>query len=193
VKAGVPAQLLRNRPDVRQAEQELRASGADVNAAHAAFYPSLSISASAGFQAFNPAFLFSPQSLAYSVFGNLMAPLINRAALKAAFSNASARQQEALASYQQSILRAFMEVYTELSLISNLENIRQLKTEESRVLTESIETSSELFRSGRASYLEVLMTQQNALRAKLELVDTRKRQYHAMLNLYRGLGGGWRQ
>lgn len=193
IQAGIPSYILQYRPDIRQAEYELLASKADVKSARAAFLPSLDITASAGFNAFNPTYLFlTPQSIAYNAFGSLTAPLINRSAIKAEFKRANAGQLEALYNYQKSILNGYVEVANELSNINNLEQRYELKTQEVNVLTQSIETSSDLFKTGRATYLEVLLTQQNALQAKLELTDTRMEQYHAIVNIYRALGGGWK-
>jgi len=190
---GIPSDLLKNRPDIRQAEFELIATKADVKAARAAFYPSINITGSLGFQSFNPAFLFNtPQSIAYSVLGNLMAPLINRSAIKAEFKTAKAIQEEALVNYQKSILTGYVEVYNEVARIQNLEKIVDLKSKEAEVLTQSIETSTELFKNARANYLEVLTTQKSSLIAKLELINAKKRQYNAMTDIYKALGGGWK-
>ena len=192
-KVGIPSDLLKNRPDVRQAEFDLMASKANVKSARAAFYPSLNITGALGFQAFNTAFLFSsPQSVAYSLLGNLTAPLINRSAIEAEFKTAKANQTEALYNYQKSIINGYVEVYNELANIKNLELIYDYKNKEVNILTQAIETSSELFKTGRANYLEVLLTQQNTLQSKLELVDAKKRQYKAVINIYKALGGGWR-
>jgi len=190
---GMPTNLLKNRPDIKQAEFELLASRADVKSAKAAFYPSLNINGSLGFQAFKTGLLFTnPQSLAYSLLGNLMAPLINRSAIKAEFKSANAMQQEALYNYQKSILNGYVEVYNEVARIKNLENIANFKTQEADALTQSIETSTDLFKTGRATYIEVIMTQRGALDSKLELVSVKKRQYNAVVDIYKALGGGWK-
>ena len=73
-----------------------------------------------------------------------------------------------------------------------MEKIHDLKTEEVNALTASIDISSELFKSGRATYFEVLMTQRTALQSRLELVTTKRKQYNATVNIYKALGGGWR-
>lgn len=190
---GVSAQLLANRPDVLQAEKELEAARLDVKAARAEFYPSLGISVGIGLQAFKPSYLFKvPESVLYSIAGDLAGPLINRAAIKAEFANANAKQIQALYNYERVILNAFIEVSNRLSAISNLEKSYALKAEEVDVLTKSITTSNELFKSARADYFEVLMTQRDALEAKLELIETRKNQLSAFVNVYRALGGGWK-
>jgi NodT family efflux transporter outer membrane factor (OMF) lipoprotein len=193
IKEGIPSQLLRNRPDIRQTEFELLATKFDVKTARAAFYPSFNITGSIGFQAFNPSFLFNtPQSLAYSLLGGLTTPLLNRSAIKAQFNNAKANQIEAMFNYQKTILNGYVEVSNQLSGIKNLEQIHDRKTREASALTQSINISTELFKSGRATYFEVLMTQNNSLQTRLDLVSTRKRQYQATVNLYKALGGGWR-
>jgi NodT family efflux transporter outer membrane factor (OMF) lipoprotein len=193
VKAGVPSQLLQNRPDIKQSEYELLASNLNVKAAKAAFYPSFMITGTAGFQSFNTSFLFTtPQSLAYNLLGSLTTPLINRSAIKAQFKNAKANQVEAMYKYQKTVLNAYVEVSNELSNIRNLENIYSLKTEEVSTLDSSISIATDLFKSGRATYFEVLMTQRSALESKLDLVTAKKRQYISTVNIYKALGGGWR-
>jgi NodT family efflux transporter outer membrane factor (OMF) lipoprotein len=193
IKAGIPSQLLKNRPDIKQAEFELLATKFDVKAAKAAFYPSFNITGSLGFQAFNTAFLFaSPKSLAYNLLGSLATPLLNRSAIKAQFNNAKANQLEAMYNYQKTILNGYVEVSNEISNIKNLEQIHDRKTKEVNALSQSIDISNDLFKSGRATYFEVLMIQSRSLQSKLELVHTKKRQYNATVNIYKALGGGWR-
>ena len=105
VKIGIPAQLLKNRPDIKQAELELFATKCDVKSAQAEFYPSLNLTGSVGFQAFKTSYLFTtPQSFIYSIVGNLAVPLVNRSAIKAEFNKANAYQLEALFNYQRTIL-----------------------------------------------------------------------------------------
>ncbi len=193
VNSGIPSQLLANRPDIKQAELELAAAKLDVKVARAEFYPSLNISASYGLQAFKPSYLFNlPESILYSLAGDLAAPLINRNAIKAEFSNANARQLQALYNYERTILNAYLEVSNQLSKISNIESSFNLKTKQVTALNKSIEVSNDLFKSARIDYFEVLMTQRDALDTKLELIDTKKEQLNAAIHIYRNLGGGWK-
>ena len=192
IKLGVPSELLAMRPDIKQAEFEMAAAKCDVAAARAEFYPSLGISSGIGFQAFKPSYLFKiPQSFAFSLLGEFAGPLVNRNAIKAEFKNANAYQVEAMYNYQKAILNGFVEVATELSNVNNLDQLYKLKTKQVESLTKSIDISNDLFKSARATYLEVLMTQRDALEAKLELVDAKKRQFNAVTNIYKALGGGW--
>lgn len=192
VHTGIPSQLLSNRPDIKQAELELAAAKLDVKVARAEFYPSFSISGALGLQAFKPSYLVKlPKSMLYSLAGELAAPLINRNAIKAEFRNANARQVQAMYNYERTILNAYLEVNTQFSRISNLEKSYDLKSKQVAALTRSIEVSIDLFKSARADYLEVLTTQRDALEAKLELIETKKGQLNAVVNMYRDLGGGW--
>ena len=190
--SGVPSQLLENRPDIKQAEFELEASKLDVKTAKARFYPSLGISAGVGLRAFNPSYLTeTPESLFYSVVGDIAGPLINRNEIKALYYNANAKQIQAVFNYERAILNAYLEVANQLSNISNLEKSYNLKSQKVEALTYSIEISNTLFKSARADYMEVLLTQRDALESKFELVETKKKQMNAMVNMYRALGGGW--
>ncbi|GLB49667.1 TolC family protein [Neptunitalea lumnitzerae] len=192
LQKGVPSDLLQNRPDVRQAEFELAASKLDVKVAKARFYPSLGISAGIGYQAFNTKYLLNtPESLLYSIGGDILAPLINRNEIKATYSAANAKQLQAVYNYEQTVLNAYIEVANQLSKIDNLEQRYNLKSQQVAALTKSIKISNDLFKSARADYMEVLMTQRDALETKLELVETKMQQLNASVNVYRALGGGW--
>jgi multidrug efflux system outer membrane protein len=191
--AGLPAQLLAYRPDIRQAELELAAAKLDVRSARANFYPALRITAGVGLRAFDPAFLMeTPESMLYNVAGDLVAPLINRNAIKAAYANANARQLQAVYDYERTVLNAYVEVVNQLSNISNLRSSYDLRAQQVDALNTSISISSNLFRSARADYMEVLLTQRDALESKFELVETRKQRMNAMVGVYQALGGGWR-
>ena len=192
VTVGLPAQMLDKRPDIKQAEMELAAAKLDVKIAKARFYPSLGISAGIGFQAFNPSYLLeAPESMIYSLVGDIAAPLINRSAIKASYNNASAKQLQAVFNYERTILNAYIEIANQLANIDNLSKSYDLKKEEVETLTASITIANNLFKSARADYMEVLLTQRESLESKFELVETKKQQMKTMVNVYKALGGGW--
>ncbi len=192
VRAGIPSQLLQNRPDIRQAELELSASKIDVSVAKANFYPSLNITATVGYEAFNAFYLITrPESMLYAAAGGLVAPLINRNAIKAMYFSANARQIQAVYNYERSILSAYIEVANQLSNISNLQQSYTLRSQQVQALTQSIDISTRLFKSARADYMEVLLTQRDALESRFELVETKRLQMTALVNVYQALGGGW--
>jgi multidrug efflux system outer membrane protein len=193
IQSGIPSQLLTNRPDVKQAELDLVAAKLDVKVARAEFYPSLDISAAFGLQAFKTSYLTHiPESLLYNLVGDIAGPLINRNAIKAEFATANARQLQALYNYDRTILNAYLEVSNQLASIENLEKKYALKSQQVRALTTSVSVANDLFKSARADYFEVLMTQRDALDAKLELVETKKDQMNAFVHIYKALGGGWK-
>jgi len=193
IQAGIPSQLLANRPDIKQAELQLTAAKLDVRAARAQFYPTLGISAGIGYGAFNPAyFIKTPQSLLYSLAGDLLVPLVNRSAIKATYYTANAKQVQAVYNYEKTILNAYIEVANQLSKIGNLKQSYELKDKQVQALAESVTISNNLFKSARADYMEVLLTQRDALESRFELIETKKEQMSALVNIYRALGGGWK-
>lgn len=190
--AGVPAQLLANRPDIRQAELNLEAAKVDVQVAKANFYPSFSLTAGLGFQAYNPLHVIRPESIIYNLAGDMVAPLINKNAIRATYLNANARQIQTVYEYERSMLNAHIEVVNQLSKMDNFTRSFETKAREADILSQSVVISNKLFRSARADYLEVLLTQREALDARIELIEIRLKQFEAKVSLYRALGGGWR-
>ncbi|NOT75739.1 MAG: TolC family protein [Cyclobacteriaceae bacterium] len=192
IQAGIPSQLLQNRTDIRQAELALAAAKLDVKVAKAYFYPSLNIRGAIGLDAFKLDYLATkPESMFYAIGAGLTGPLVNRNAIKATYYSANARQIQAVYNYERTILRAYLEVSNQLSNITNMEKSLDLRLKQVQTLTESIDISTRLFRSARADYMEVLLTQRDALESKFELVETKKQRMNAMVNIYRALGGGW--
>ncbi|MFN8349788.1 MAG: efflux transporter outer membrane subunit [Spirosomataceae bacterium] len=190
--AGIPSQLLENRPDIKQAELQLEASKIEVEVARANFYPSLSLSGNLGLQAFNPVYLAKlPQSLIASLIGDLAGPLINKNAITATYYNANAKQIQAIYNYEKTVLNAYIEVVNQLSNMDNLGKSFELKANEVQALNQSITISNNLFRSARADYMEVLLTQRDALESRFDLIETKMKQMNATVNIYRALGGGW--
>lgn len=193
IYAGIPSQLLENRPDIRQTELELSAAKLDVKATKANFYPVFNITAGLGYQAFNTQYLLTtPKSLLYNVAGSLVAPLINRNAIKATYLSANAKQIQAAYNYERTILKAYTEVANQQAKINNLAGSYNSKALQVEALNKSINISINLFKSARADYVEVLLTQRDALDAKMELIETKQSQMSAMVKMYQVLGGGWR-
>lgn len=190
LRPGVPARMLQNRPDIRQAEWELTAARADLDASRKAYLPSLMITGSTALQAYRPGALFLfPESIAYSLIGGLVGPILNRNQLAGEFTKADALRREAVYNYQSKISQAYLEVHRELRRLENLQQIFDLKRKESEILLGAVDVSRELFRYGRADYLEVLLARQNALRVNMELIEARRMQFLTAVRLYRALGG----
>ncbi|MEI8110980.1 MAG: efflux transporter outer membrane subunit [Chitinophagia bacterium] len=193
IQAGLPAQLLENRPDIRKAELDVMATKFDVQVARAEFFPSLNLGASLGYNAFSPKYLLhTPESIFFSLAGELVGPLINKNAIIAEFNTANAAQIQAVYNYQKTVLNGFLEVTNQMGAIQNMQQAYQLKTKEVETLASSIEIASDLFKASRANYLEVLVAQRDALETRLEWVEAKKMQWNALTNLFKACGGGWK-
>jgi NodT family efflux transporter outer membrane factor (OMF) lipoprotein len=192
IKSGIPPDLLANRTDIKKAELELAAAKLNVSVAKANFYPSIGVRAGLGLEAFKPKFLINtPESLTYNLIGDIVSPLINRNAIKAEYSTANNRQLAAIFEYEKTILNAYIEVQNQVSNAQNLKESYLLKESQVEALTESINLSIQLFKSARAEYTEVLLTQREALDSKIEIIETKRNQLLANVKLYQALGGGW--
>ena len=189
---GIPSQLMSNRPDIRQAELQLEAAKINVQVARANFLPSFKLTSGLAFQAYNPLFLINPSSIVYNLMGDMIAPLVNKNAIMAIYSNANSEQIQSVYNYERSVLNAHVEVVNQLSLMNNMKKSYETKLKEVEILSESILISNSLYRSARADYIEVLLTQREALEARIHLIEIKKRQLDAKVNLYKALGGGWR-
>lgn len=192
LQTGIPIQLLSRRPDIRQAELTLEAAKVDVQVAKASFYPSFRITGALGYNAFQPGLLFStPESMLYGLAGDMLAPLVNRNALKAQLKASNAKQLQAVYEFEQKLLEAYLEVNSQVAMVSNLEQSFTQKSNQVAALTQSIDIANKLFSSARADYVEVLLTQREALESRMELVETKLSQVKAGVGLYQKLGGGW--
>lgn len=190
-QVGNPSFLLIKRPDIVQAEYELTAAKADVEAARAAFLPSLNLTPYAGFHSFKAGLLFDPASIAAGLAADLAAPIINRRVIKGNFSISSAQRNEAVYNYQKALLVGYKEVVTSLGNIENTRQAFDLKQLEVRELSDAVTTARELYLAGYATYLEVITAQKGVLEAELQLTENKKQLFQATIRLYRSLGGGW--
>lgn len=191
LQAGVPGQLLRNRPDVIAAEYNLVNAFELTNVARSNFYPSLRLTAAGGFQSLDIAELFNANSLFANLAGSLAQPLLNQRRIRTQFEVAQAQQQIALLDFKRSLLVASREVSDALyNYEAAVEKIK-FKSEEYGAYELATTYSEELLNNGLANYLEVLTARENALNSQLELVNERFNRLDAIVELYRALGGGW--
>ncbi|RZK41377.1 MAG: TolC family protein [Pedobacter sp.] len=189
VYTGLPANVILNRPDVKQAEAQLKATKADVIAARKAFLPNLTLDAYAGYNSFKFPLLFSPGSLAAGFLGGLTAPVLNRASLKNASLIANANQLDAYFQYQKSLINGYQEITTQLSALNNYKQAYSYKTKEVEELKRAVSSANDLYLAGYASYLEVIVAQSSVLNAEMEQVDLKQASYTSLIALYRALGG----
>lgn len=190
--AGIPAQLLDNRPDVMQAEFQVMQAYELTNNARAYFYPSLTLTASSGFGATELDELLDPSSFAANVIGGLAAPIFQKKANVTRLKVAETKQEAALQNLKSTLLQAGQEVNDALSLYDNSEKKMVLRDSQLEALEKSVEYTQELLSFGSATYTEVLNAQQSLLGAQLSQVNDQIQQLTAVVSLYRALGGGWR-
>ena len=127
--------------------------------------------------------------MAYSFLGGLVAPLVNKSAIKSAFNAAKASEIDAMAFYQQKVLNGYIEVVNGVNEVNNLDKIHKLAINKNIENINAVESALSLFKSARVPYLDVIISQQNALQSNLELVDIARRIKIANINLYKSIGG----
>ncbi|HEY9465449.1 MAG TPA: efflux transporter outer membrane subunit [Vicinamibacterales bacterium] len=191
IPVGVPAVLLERRPDVVQAEQLLVASNADVGAAKALFYPTISLTGSVGAISGDLSNLLKGDSFIWSLGANLFQPLFNAGRIRGNYEAARARFDQAMAEYQQTAINAYREVSDSLIAIQKLAAIRVEQQAGVVALRDASTLSRERYDIGLSSYIEILLADQQLFQLELELARTRGDEMRALAQLYRALGGGW--
>ncbi|MGA9638653.1 efflux transporter outer membrane subunit [Flavobacterium sp.] len=191
ITIGVPVSLLRNRPDVIAAEYNLISNFEMTNVAKSSFYPSLKVTATGGLQSIDINTWFSANSIFASVITGLTQPILNQRQIKTKYEIAKANQEKAYLQFQQSLLTAGKEVSDALAQYNNETYKISVREKQVEALTKAASYSDELLTYGLANYLEVLTSKNDALNAKLSLVDNKYQKYKAVIQLYKALGGGW--
>jgi multidrug efflux system outer membrane protein len=192
LKTGVAAQLLDNRPDVMQAEFEVMSAYEITNNAHASFYPSLTLTASAGFAATDLNQLLDPKSFAANIIAGLTQPLFNKRVNVTRLKVAQAQQEEALINFRNTLLKAGQEVHNALGSYEWSVQKIALRKLQLEALVQSVDFTKQLLTYGSANYTEVLNAQTSLLSAQLSSVNDQLQQLNAVVSLYRALGGGWK-
>lgn len=191
VPSGLPSDLLARRPDVLQAEQSLIAANAQMGAAKALFFPSISLTGSLGFASEELSTLWLGPSKLWNYAGNVTGPIFTGGNILGQFRQSQASREAALLTYQQAVQSAFAD--TENALISRKKVLQQLGAEQRKVAAfREYERMAELqYNAGYTPYLTVLNAQQELFPAELQAVQTNAASYIAVINLYKALGGGW--
>ena len=191
VPAGLPSDLLTRRPDVRQAEQLLLASNANIGAARAAFFPRISLTASAGSASSHLGDLFQSGSFGWSLAPQLFLPIFDAGRNRAGLESARVQRDIAVAQYEKSIQAAFREVADALAGRATLGE--QLRAQQAQANAESVryKLSNLRYQNGIASQLDLLDAQRSLFAAQQAVVQTRLAQLQSQVTLYRVLGGGW--
>ena len=188
--AGVPLQLLQRRPDVRQSEAALAQAFYATNAARAAFYPSITLSGSAGWTNAAGAAITNPGQWLFTAVGSLVQPLFNRGRNIANLRIAKAQQEEALLSFRQSLLDAGTDVNNALIQWQTARQRQQIDQQQILSLESTVRSSELLMQYSSQNYLEVLTARQTLLQAELTAVSDRFDEIQGVINIYHALGGG---
>ena len=184
VRPGLPAALLERRPDVAEAEAQLYAAHADVDAARAAFLPQIGLSG-------NITQLFNPSSLAWSIGASLLQVIFDGGRLTAQSDLQKARETELLVDYRKAVFSALSDVESSIGQVTALTSQQSLLTEEVTNAQEAYRISELQYREGVTDLLTVLQTQQTLFNAQDQLVQVKLARLQANVSLYRALGGGW--
>ena len=192
IKLGVPMTLLRNRPDVMASEYGLVQAFEMTNVARSNFYPSLTLTASGGFQSLELDELLSANSLFANIVGGLAQPIFNRRNIKTQHEVAKAQQEQALLNFKKTLLTAGNEVSNALYTYNAETEKVTFRLNEVQALRDAEANSEELLANGFANYLDLLTARQSALNAELNVIDNKLQQLLSIVNLYEALGGGWK-
>ena len=187
---GIPVQMLSSRPDVRSAERTLEAAFYGTNAARSAFYPSITLSGSAGWTNSAGAMIINPGKFLASAVGSLTQPLFNRGQVVAQYRIARAQQEEAALGFQQTLLNAGSEVNDALIAYQTSQGKRILLDKQITSLQTALRSTTLLMEHGNTTYLEVLTSRQSLLSAQLSQTANHFTEIQSLINLYRALGGG---
>ena len=193
VPAGLPSSLLERRPDIRQAEQQLIAANAQIGVARAQYFPQISLTATSGYQSSALSSLFTGPAGFWSFGSTVAQPIFTGGRLRSNVRLAEAQEQDSLLSYKQTIQGAFRDVSDSLIAYRKTQEFR----EQQKSLVDSAQDATRLshlrYSGGATSYLEVLTNDTNYFTAELGLVQAQLNELLSLVQLYRGLGGGWQQ
>jgi multidrug efflux system outer membrane protein len=196
VPPGLPSSLLERRPDIRQAEQILIAQNAEIGVAKAAFFPQISLTGAGG-GAFGRSSAFSSimssQSAVWAYGATVSQPIFTAGALRGNLHVAEAQHEQALTAYKQAIQFAFRDVSDALIGYQKLHEVRVRQEQTVADLAESVRLSVMRYRGGTTTYLEVLDGQRSLFDAEITLAQARGAEYQSLVQLYKALGGGWKQ
>lgn len=191
LKLGVPTTLLANRPDVMASEYALVQAFEFTNVARSSFYPSLTLTASGGFQSLDFDELLNTNSLFANLLGGLAQPIFNRRAIKTQHEVALAEQEQALLDFKKTLLIAGNEVSNALYEYTAETEKFEYRSNEVTALRNAESNSEELLKNGYANYLDLLTARESALNAELNIIDNKLQQLLSIIDLYEALGGGW--
>jgi multidrug efflux system outer membrane protein len=191
IPAGLPSQLLEQRPDILEAEQALVAANARIGVAKALYYPSISLTGALGIATINSDELFDEDSLTWGLGGGLLAPIFTFGAIEGQVMTAEAVQREALYRYQQSIISGFREVEDALTATTKGRESQEAKGRRVKALENYARLAKKQYDAGTTDYLQVLDANRSLFSSQLDYVETQTKVLTSLIDVYRTMGGGW--
>ena len=191
VPSGLPSDLLEQRPDIRQAEQQLISANAQIGVAKAAFFPTISLTGLPGMASNDLSDLFKGPSKTWQFAGQLAQPIFTGGTLTGQLQVAEALQQQALLNYQQTIQNAFAEVDNSLIGVAKLREQLEDQAAQVKALQRYLDLATLRYQNGYSDYLTVVDAERNLYGAQLSLAQTQGDLFIALVNLYKAMGGGW--
>lgn len=192
VPADLPSDLLQRRPDVRSAEEQLIAANANIGAARAAYFPSISLTAAAGFASSALSELFTGGAGVWNVAGDALAPIFEGGKIRAQNQKAQAQYREQLAVYTKTVQTAFKEAYDALTANRINRDIYDSYNDQTRAMQRSYELTKKQEDAGLIGVTDLLSVEENLLSSEMNLSAARQNELSAVVNLCKALGGGWK-
>ena len=191
VPAELPSDILNRRPDLIAAEQQLIAANADIGQAKTAYYPTIRLTASLGFESRQLSELFNPSSLFWNLASGIVQPLFRAGSIDAVVAAANARKAQATAQYALAVQGAFKDVHDALNVIASSEALVTTADKRIAALRDVLRLADLRYTNGYSSYLEVLNAQRDLSQAESGVIDAKRAQLAGVVALYKAVGGGW--
>jgi outer membrane protein, multidrug efflux system len=193
VPVGLPSELLDRRPDIREAEANLMSANANIGVAKAAYFPSISLTGTAGFESYSLSKLFTGSAGLWNTVASLTQPVFQAGALRSGTRLVQAQEEQLLLTYKQTIIGAFQQVSDGLIAYQKNREFREQQELLTSATGDADRLSKILYQNGGASYLQVLTSETNYFVAELNLAEAQLNERLALVQLYNALGGGWQQ
>lgn len=193
IPAGLPSELLERRPDIQQSEESLIAANAEIGVAKAAYFPSISLTGTTGFESYALTKFFTSSAGLWNAAGSLSQPIFAAGGIHSGVRLAQAEQQQMLLTYRQTIMGAFQQVSDSLVGYQKDREFQEQQELLTAAAQDTARLSNILYQHGGTSYLQVLTSETNYFSAQLNLAQAQLNEQLALVQLYNALGGGWQQ
>jgi outer membrane protein TolC len=191
VTPGIPSELLTRRPDIRAAEADLAGANANVEAARAAFFPSIGLTGRAGFSSSMLKWLLRPEAALYEVAADLVQPIFDGGLLQGQLDFQKGRQEELLQLYRRAVIQALADVDNALIAVRQLAIRERLQNDVIESSRRAFQIAEQRLNEGTVDLVTVLNTQQTLFQAQDTLAQVRLARLQAVVGLFQALGGGW--